>query len=611
MLCGGAQGAVTLRADQGSYELGLHHEYLEDPSGQWGIDDVMGASVAVQFKPSEANRLKIGFSDSAYWLRFELHNLDPSNTQWLLGTTYPQLDHVDTYLIFPDGRREVHRNGDLLPFSARAIKHRSPFVHVSLLPQERVQVFVRIQSESSLQMSTFVWRPDALAAQDHEDQIALGIYYGILLAMFFYNLLIYASIRDVTYLYYVQYVGGWMLFQAALNGLAFEYLWPDWPWWGNRANVFFACFAVIGIAQFSRLFLNVRAHAPRFDWIIRGVAVTAFVMMLCSLWLPYGLVVRAVNAMAILLILVLLGSGGLCLRLGVRQAKYFLLAWTIFLVGAAAFALKQFGVLPSNFVFDYGLQIGSALEVILLSMALAYRMRVLKDENVRIQREAAALLEQRVQQRTVELNQALHDLSEASHQLKALSRTDALTGIHNRAFFNECLDREWRRGLRLGQPLALVMLDIDFFKAVNDEHGHPGGDACLVAVARCLSDHLQREGDGCFRYGGEEFAVLLPNTELAGAVCVATTLLVELRALEMAHQGRRFSVTASLGVASVVPTSDVGAEALVGDADAALYTAKRQGRNQVVAQVVTPAAPDSLLPAHSTAEEDSGLLPRD
>lgn len=584
-----AQDAVTLRADQGRYELGLSLAYLEDPNGEWGIDDVLSAAVALQFKASSSGRLNFGFKNSAYWLRFELHNLDAPSREWLLETGYPMLDHVDTHFVFPDGRRELHRNGDLVPFSARELKHRNPVVRVPLAPQERIQVFVRVQSESSLQIPLYLWRPDRLAAADHDAQIALGIYYGILLSMFLYNLLIYLSMRDVAYLYYVQYVFGWVLLQAALEGVAFEYLWPQWPWWGNRANIFFVFFTSIGISQFSRHFLNLQAHAPRLDQISKWLTVTSVVMMMCSLWMPYSVLVRVANGVALLQVLLVLSAGGLCLRSGVRQAKYFMLAWAVLFIGTTAFVLKQFGFLPSNFVSDHGLQIGSALEVVLLSLALAHRMRALKDENVRIQREAAECLEQRVQQRTMELNQALQDLNSATDQLKALNRTDALTGIHNRAYFNERLHGEWRGGMRLRQPLTLFILDLDFFKAVNDTHGHPGGDACLVAIARCLTQNVQRAGDVCFRYGGEEFAVLLPNTELEGAVRMANSLLVALRAVEIEHQGKRFSVTASIGVASVVPTADDNPEDLVGRADAALYVAKRQGRNQVAAEIVPKA----------------------
>jgi diguanylate cyclase (GGDEF)-like protein len=309
--------------------------------------------------------------------------------------------------------------------------------------------------------------------------------------------------------------------------------------------------------------------------------VATVLLAVASLCLPYALAARLAGSVAPLQIVLVLGSGALCLRRGVRQAKYFMLAWTVLMVGAACFTLKQFGLLPNSFLFTYGLQVGSAAEVILLSMALAHRMRLLKDENVRIQREAAELLEQRVQQRTLELHTALHDLGEASEQLKTLSRTDALTGVHNRAFFNERLSVAWQSGMRSGSSVGLIMLDIDFFKAINDRYGHLGGDACLVTVADCIRGTVHRIEDGCFRYGGEEFAVLLPHTNAAGVMVLAQRILAALREREIDFDGQVWRITASLGVACATPGIGEAASALIARADAALYAAKQAGRNRI------------------------------
>jgi diguanylate cyclase (GGDEF)-like protein len=164
-----------------------------------------------------------------------------------------------------------------------------------------------------------------------------------------------------------------------------------------------------------------------------------------------------------------------------------------------------------------------------------------------------------------------------------MSRTDALTGIYNRAYFNERMEQEWRRAMRLGHPIGLLILDVDFFKAVNDTHGHPGGDACLVAVAQLLQKHLHRAADACFRYGGEEFVILLPSTGLDGTTHLARQVLASLRQMQIEFQGKTFSITASVGAAATEPKySHAGPDGLVGVADAALYAAKRQGRDQVV-----------------------------
>ncbi|WP_438446396.1 PAS domain S-box protein [Gorillibacterium sp. sgz5001074] len=169
-------------------------------------------------------------------------------------------------------------------------------------------------------------------------------------------------------------------------------------------------------------------------------------------------------------------------------------------------------------------------------------------------------------------------------ELHKLSTMDGLTGIPNRRHFNEVLVREWHRAARGSKPLSMIMLDVDFFKSYNDTYGHQAGDECLKVTAALLSDEVKRAGDMVFRYGGEEFAVLLPDTDEAGAAVVAEQIRSAVERREIPHRSSPNQVlTASLGIASVIPTPLSGPEALVAKADMALYRAKEHGRNQVQA----------------------------
>ncbi len=187
-------------------------------------------------------------------------------------------------------------------------------------------------------------------------------------------------------------------------------------------------------------------------------------------------------------------------------------------------------------------------------------------------------LEDKVRERT----QAL----EASNaRLASLSATDGLTGIANRRRFDEVLASEWNRAARSGQPLALVMLDMDFFKAYNDHYGHLAGDDCLRHIAHVLGTHLHRSGDLVARYGGEEFVLLASVRDSADALHIAETARLALAALALPHAASSFGVvTASLGVAVHVPAGGEAADLLVQQADQALYRAKARGRNQTVLQ---------------------------
>ena len=170
-----------------------------------------------------------------------------------------------------------------------------------------------------------------------------------------------------------------------------------------------------------------------------------------------------------------------------------------------------------------------------------------------------------------------------SERLRVLAYMDGLTGIANRRYFDQQLKAEWWRCRRSGKPLALVLLDIDYFKQFNDLYGHQQGDECLRAVAATLRGQLGRSHDLVARYGGEEFVCLLPECDLAGATLKAQALCRAVQALGIAHAGSAVAgvVTISLGVACQVPDGASTPEALLARADAHLYRSKSQGRNQV------------------------------
>jgi len=167
--------------------------------------------------------------------------------------------------------------------------------------------------------------------------------------------------------------------------------------------------------------------------------------------------------------------------------------------------------------------------------------------------------------------------------LRTLSFKDGLTGCNNRRAFDENLAKEWRRARRNDMPLALVMLDIDCFKAFNDTYGHQEGDSCLREVARVIMANLKRPADFAARYGGEEFVLLLPETSLENALALAETIRLAVAALEIPHQQSDVAayVTLSAGMACLVPGEEQSADDLMKLADQALYAAKKAGRNQV------------------------------
>ena len=197
-------------------------------------------------------------------------------------------------------------------------------------------------------------------------------------------------------------------------------------------------------------------------------------------------------------------------------------------------------------------------------------------------------LQEEVEQRTKELRdknnkleQAQTALQRANESLRLLSITDGLTQVHNRMYFEQQFEQEWRRCARQGLTLSVLMIDADHFKKLNDSAGHLIGDACLRAIAQEIQQHFKRAGELVARYGGEEFIVLLPDTNQNKAVAVAEGLRMAIENLSIEQTEQRYRVTISIGVSTTTPALEQQASQLLATADAALYEAKEAGRNRV------------------------------
>ncbi|MBI1905989.1 MAG: diguanylate cyclase [Rhodocyclales bacterium] len=176
------------------------------------------------------------------------------------------------------------------------------------------------------------------------------------------------------------------------------------------------------------------------------------------------------------------------------------------------------------------------------------------------------------------------ELKRSRDMLERLTTLDPLTGIHNRRSFDDYLEFEWRRCQRESLPISCIIADIDHFKAFNDNHGHPRGDTCLVAVAEALQSVVTRSADLVARYGGEEFACVLPQTGTQGALHVARKMLIGVAGLAIPHRHSADNdvVSVSVGVVTMTPCPGASPVVMIRAADAALYDAKAQGRNRIV-----------------------------
>ncbi len=561
---------------------------LEDSAGTMSVQEARHQFAAGGFSPVDPTRgFNKGYTQSAWWIAFQVRapaETPRTQSPWLLDLAFPPLDSVELYRPETDS---PSRTGDIYPFSERPMRHINFVFPMSPAIPAIETIFLRVQSQGTLMAPLTAWSPESFAASSRLTYAGQAAYFGALLAMLVYNALLWFSLRERVYIDYVFYVTFIGLGIGAASGMAAEFFWPDSGWLVNYSYWAFG-FAGIFVTRFARSFLNTAATSIWLDRSLRAAGLLVAVPTVIGLFISYYAGGRLISAALLIALVVATWSGIYSVMHRIPGGRLYLLSWVLFLLFAMLYPLRNYGLVPTNFFTVHGIQIGSLAEMMLLSFALAARINHIRAEKEKAQQEAInahsalvttlketeQILEQRVAERTEQLEQA-------NRRLNALSVTDGLTGIANRRHFDAVLAEEWKRMARLGQPLALAMIDIDWFKKYNDYYGHQAGDACLVAVAETLAVNIGRAGDLVARYGGEEFVFIAPIMDEARALEMAEKVCDAISAKNLPHAQSLFAhVTASIGVASTIPSANTEPEALLKHADEALYRAKESGRNR-------------------------------
>jgi diguanylate cyclase (GGDEF)-like protein len=588
-LCHIGTGIAAVRLMPGVASIGLASQVsiLEDPGGRLSLADVQNRGN--EFRPAPVTgdaAINFGYSSSAWWLRVELEPDPAAPRDWLLEVSFPTLDSVEYF--GPEGAYMA--TGDRLPFARRPLPHRNFVFPVRLGETGTGTVWLRVVSEGTLTVPLRLWQAGVFWPDSQASYAVLSVYFGMLLALALYNLLLWFSLRDHNYLTYVLFAASMAVGQLSLNGLGNQFLWPDWPTWGNLAfTVGFAAAGLFG-ALFTRGFLETRRNLPRLDGAVTGLAALFAVCIVVALAAPYRLAAILTSLTGVTFAVVAVLAGLRCWRAGRPGASTFLLAWTVLLLGVAVVGLRNLNLLPTTFLSFYAMQMGSALEMLLLSFALADRINGLRRAKDAAQSEALATkqqmvgalqrseasLERRVAERTTELEEANARLRENELQLQALAHTDTLTGLANRLLFDARLEQSMQQARRSQGQTALLLVDLDHFKAINDSYGHAIGDEVLRSAAERFRAAV-REVDTVARLGGDEFAIVLAAIgSAADADRMADKIVAGLRE-PMRVLGMPLEVTGSVGVA-VFSGGDLSPAELVRRADRAMYAAKEAGR---------------------------------
>ncbi|MGP4843464.1 sensor domain-containing diguanylate cyclase [Marinobacter sp. 1Y8] len=584
----------------GSYtqkeNLAPHVSYWKAPSGQSGLADARALPES-DWTANGGDDVNLGYTDDTYWFRIAIRNPHASNENFLLELAYPVLDHIAAYEVVNGEVRKEWILGDKQPFHDRPVNHRNFLLPLKLDANSTSTLYLKVHTSSSMQLPLVFWRQTAFFSAEQPRLLMEGLYYGIILVMVLYNLFVYLAVGERSFLFYIGYILAMPLFLTSLHGVAFQYLWPEATWWNDQSIVFFLNLTIAFGGLFAMRFLSVLpATHPRLSGVAIAIIATSVVFSVLSCIVPYRLMILPTIVLATLGCFGMMLMSVVRLREKDRAARYYVLAWFFMLLGGIVLALNKFTLLPQNMLTENAIQVGSALGVILLSIALADRLnkekrkafraqeqmyrqerkaRLAQEQSLQIQQEANAMLDARVQERTA-------DLENVNEKLIELSATDALTGLKNRGHFDGTFQSACVKAYRFGQPLSLLIVDIDHFKQFNDTFGHLVGDDCLQMVASGIREFVTRPQDLAARYGGEEFVVLLPNTPENGAVRVAEKIRQQIENTDFRVSDEVVRLTISIGVRSLIPSHAEAARELFRQADEALYKAKDSGRNRVM-----------------------------
>ena len=542
------------------------------------------------WRPADGHDLVFSHTQATYWIKLNLKNTSTRQSLWYLKLNYPLLDEITFWQ-----KRETQKlhspapdliTGDHKPFASRGIDYRYYLLPVTLAANESATIYMRVHSSGALNIPLSLVTPEQAIEESNHLTLVHGLFYGALVILAIFNLLLYATSGTRYYLLNAFNTASMAMFLFAMGGFANQYFWPANTQLSNLSIPFLLATIAVSMTLFGWSFLEVPRRTlsgktlHTLTWLGVGLLAVTLVM-------PYTKSILINTVFVLIVIGILTVVATLRWRQGYQPAFWYLAAWAVMVVGALFYASAAFGYLGDYLAREVMMQAVVGAQVVLINYALVQRWRLMNEKLLNVEHQARSELEIKVHERTSQLLTAMYRLEQANRQLEAMSLKDALTDLHNRRHMDNLLPELCLEAQRTGQPLTLALLDADHFKRINDTWGHDFGDTCLRLIADILKKRVKRPRDVAVRFGGEEFALLLPDTDTDGAVRICTAILDAIRTKRMnTPTGETVSITMSAGIAEF--TNHESAQELFQRADEALYTSKHRGRNTLTCARAAP-----------------------
>ena len=409
---------IALKDDaHNSFKIAYSLYILIDPNATLQFHEAQASS---QFKlHQKSSAPNLGFTSNNYWFKFIITNTQAKQHR-VLEFAYPFFNQLDVYIPNMSGQYKKIAVGDHLPFEARPIIHKNFLFDLNFESGETKIIYAYLHCNGeATSFPVKVWTQDDYLRNNYDEQLALGIYYGIILFVFFFSAFLWFIVKERYQLYYFLYIIGVAIFQFSLDGFAFEYFWPHSIWFANHIIPLSGSFTIMALILFVVSLLKTKIHTPFIHKILITLLYIDVLFFVMSFFANpyYSIGLMGLNFIAVPINILILASAIILYQRGIATGKYFLVAFSLLIIGILAALFKNFGIFPRVFLTEYSIQIGSAIELIMLSLALAENVKLLKvekeeaqlllfeelKEKSKLQEVANIELEKKVKERTAEI----------------------------------------------------------------------------------------------------------------------------------------------------------------------------------------------------------------
>lgn len=555
------------------------------------------------WQPINSGRLNLGASSKPIWLKFTIENGTSELQEPLLFNAFVHIDKLTLFKAANDKLAQLSLLGDSVPIKSRYLKDADHIFKLSLVSNSRSTFYIKAETTGVLNLNFSLWQPDKYIEHKAKFNLVMGLILGIMLASaLILSVLFFITKKQNFALAAVFNFCAWFLF-AWLLGFVYRYITDQAVWFIHTLMPALCVFAFIPLNILTERILGLKSLSKPIVTSLRVLLGLSIALALLLLFVPYhyafvtaiffavmhilvlltATLIRAKNketkarlllACLLPMFVILLHKCALILAFDINLSKLSVLLGSCYLISCVALTLIAIG----QYIQQRDIKVSQQQK----QLAAAEANESLQSETIRLQEQHQEELESKIQERTFELEVTLRELQEKNRELEELNTQDALTGLRNRRHFDKKIKMEFRRSRREQTPLSVVMLDIDHFKIINDQYGHLTGDEAIKCVASIIKHALRRPSDIACRYGGEEFALILPNTDESGAKLVSENIRQQIEASTITtNDSNKIDLTISAGIFSAIADSAYDPNFYTDMADKALYLAKQRGRNRV------------------------------